>query len=130
MELAIACKSSSSLAPLNQRSAMLTQSFCRAINTYHGQGVSKRDWSKEEREAHTIIYMSDTTPIRLEGEEMMTKKPIEVHKASADQKLDPASRINFGRVYAVLWDVKVMNIGKVAEDSMPHLLGYYTNSLG
>ncbi len=97
----------------------------RAINTYNGKGVL--DLSKEEREAHTIIHMSDTKPSLLPGE-VMTKKPIAVCKESADQKLDDTSRLNFGKVYSVEWIVKVMNIGKVSRESMPHLLGYWGNA--
>ena len=73
--------------------------------------------------------MSDAKPQTLPEEMDMVKTPIAIDKASADQKLDTMSRINFSRVHTVIWDVKVMNIGKVARESMPRLVAYWRQSL-
>lgn len=102
----------------------------RPINTYNGQGVTKPGLSESDRRAHAIVYMTDTRPFCLpEEEKYLTKKPIAVEKASADQKLDPMSRLNFKKVYTIEHNVKVMNVGKVAKDSLPALLGYWRQSL-
>jgi hypothetical protein len=60
----------------------------------------------------------------------MNKKPIAVDKASADQKLDAMSRINFARVHTVNWNVKVMNVGMVTRESMPSLVSYWKQVCG
>ena len=74
--------------------------------------------------------MTDTRPFCLsEEDKYLTKKPIVIEKASADQRLDPMSRLNFKKVYAVEYNVKVMNVGRVAKDSLPALLGYWQQSL-
>jgi mRNA-degrading endonuclease toxin of MazEF toxin-antitoxin module len=73
--------------------------------------------------------MSDTEPEILPGESDMTKIPIKVDKASSDQKLPPMSRINFSKVHAVIWNVKVMNVGTVARESMPALVTYWRQAL-
>jgi hypothetical protein len=102
----------------------------RPINTYNGQGVTKPGLSESDRRAHAIIYMTDTRPFCLpEEERYLTKKPIAVEKASADQKLDSMSRLNFKKVYTIEHNVKVMNVGRVAKDSQPPLLGYWLQSL-
>jgi hypothetical protein len=101
----------------------------RPINTYGGRGVTKPGLSTAERQAHAIIYMSDTQPKILPEERDIVKKPIAVDKASAQQKLDVMSRINFSRVHTVQWDVKVSNIGIVSRDSMPHLMSYWRQGL-
>lgn len=101
----------------------------RPVNTYGGRGVSKPGLSKADREAHSIIHMSDTEPRRLAEETNMNKKPIAVDKSSADQKLDEMSRINFSRIHTVNWNVKVMNVGKVARESMPSLVTYWKKTL-
>jgi mRNA-degrading endonuclease toxin of MazEF toxin-antitoxin module len=62
--------------------------------------------------------------MRLEERDIV-KMPIAIDKASPDQKLDTMSRINFSRVHTVKWDVKVMNVGRVAKESMPRLLTYW-----
>ena len=111
-------------------SPLRTDHSNRPINTYNSQGVTKPGLSESDRRAHAIVYMTDTRPFCLpEEEKYLTKKPIAVEKASADQKLDPMSRLNFKKVYTIEHNVKVMNVGKVAKDSLPALLGYWRQSL-
>jgi hypothetical protein len=99
------------------------------VHTYGGRGVAKPGLSKADREAHTIIYMSDTKPAKLPEESDLNKTPIAVDKASPDQKLHPLSRLNFAKIHTVNWNVKVMNVGKVAGESMPQLVAYWKQSL-
>jgi hypothetical protein len=99
------------------------------VNTYGGRGVSKPGLSKADREAHTIIYMSDTEPTKLREESDLNKKPIAVDKSSPDQKLHSSSRLNFAKIHTVNWNVKVMNVGRVARESMPLLVTYWKQSL-
>jgi hypothetical protein len=73
--------------------------------------------------------MSDTNPKRLAEEKDINKRAIAVDKSTADQKLDPMSRLNFSRVHTVVWNVKVMDVGKVSRDSMPWLVAYWQQSL-
>lgn len=101
----------------------------RPINTYGGRGVSRPNLSREDRQAHAIIYMSDTQPGKLASETDLIKQPIAVDKASADQTLAATSRINFSKIHTVEWNVKVMNVGKVSRKSMPYLMGYWMNTL-
>jgi hypothetical protein len=102
--------------------------WCVPINTYNYQGVAKKGLSPEERQAHSIIYMDDTKPvIDSTDKDMMSKSPIAVTAASSEQKLHYMSRINFGKVYSVEWNVKVMNVGMVHRDSMYKFAGYWLN---
>ena len=73
--------------------------------------------------------MSDTKPAKLPEESDLNKTPIAVDKASPDQKLHPLSRLNFAKIHTVNWNVKVMNVGKVAGESMPQLVAYWKQSL-
>lgn len=57
----------------------------------------------------------------------MTKEPLEVAPASPDQKLDFMSRLNFGKVYTVEHNVKVLPVGKITERSMPRFQSYAKN---
>lgn len=59
----------------------------------------------------------------------MTKEPLAVTPASSDQKLDPMSRLNFGKIHTVEHNVKVKPVGKVTEESMLSLLAYARSSL-
>jgi hypothetical protein len=75
--------------------------------------------------AHTIIHISHTGLKRLPGEVNEIKKRVSVDKASQYQKLVEASRINFSRVHTVVWNVKVMNVGRMSRGSIPYLMTYW-----
>jgi hypothetical protein len=104
--------------------------WCIPINTYNYQGVAKKDLSTEERKAHCVIYMDNTHPtIDVYETGLIVKKPIAVTAANPEQKLHKMSRLNFGKVYSVEWNVKVMNVGKVNADSMAAFTGYWRNEV-
>jgi hypothetical protein len=69
--------------------------------------------------------MSDSHPARLPEETGMTKQAISVDPSGPDQKLDQMSRINFGKMYTVEHNVKVMSVGKISEGSRHLLVGYF-----
>lgn len=54
----------------------------------------------------------------------MTKEALAVKISAPDLKLDRMSRINFGKIYTVEHNVKVLPIGKIAKDSLPKLTKY------
>ncbi|KAI9043868.1 uncharacterized protein KD926_002759 [Aspergillus affinis] len=95
--------------------------WCFPVSTYSRKGVAKTgvDASK-----HAIIYMQGTEPQRGSGEPQMMKEPLEVAPASPDQKLDYMSRLNFGKIYTVEHNVKVLPVGKITERSMPRFQNY------
>lgn len=69
--------------------------------------------------------MSDCQPSRLAKETGMTKDPISVDPSGPDQKLDQMSRINFGKMYTVEHNVKVMSVGNISEASKHLLVRYF-----
>ncbi|KAK1140563.1 hypothetical protein N8T08_010200 [Aspergillus melleus] len=98
--------------------------WCFPVSTYSRKGVAKTgvDASK-----HAIIHMQGTEPQLGSGEPHMTKGPLEVAPASPDQKLDHMSRLNFGKIYTVEHNVKVLPVGKITERSMPRFQNYATS---
>jgi hypothetical protein len=78
---------------------------------------------------HAIVYVADIqSPTLLDGEFGITKRPIGVRFAdSVEAKpMHVASRINFGRVYPIQYNVKVKeDLGMVAMEDMERLLEYY-----
>ena len=95
------------------------------INTYNEQGVLKRGLSADDRNKHTVVYMTGNQPTRLADEHLMNKQPIAVDPASPDQRLHQMSRLDFRRVHTVEHNVKVKDIGQVSQRSMPYLLTYW-----
>jgi hypothetical protein len=68
--------------------------------------------------------MSNTSPTRLATERQMTKQPLAVDSVKG-QKLDGLSRVNFDKVYTVEHNIKVMDIGRISQTSMPKLISYW-----
>jgi hypothetical protein len=74
-----------------------------------------------------VIYMVGTSP-EADPAEKIVKNPIAVNPAGQDQKLHPMSRINFDKMYSIEHNVKVMNVGKVADGSLHNLALYFQNT--
>jgi hypothetical protein len=57
----------------------------------------------------------DPAPKPLPDEGLLSKSPIRVVPNSPREKLDPASRVNYAKIYTVEHNVKVAFIGHIAE---------------
>lgn len=103
---------------------------CRAIHTYAGHATLKRNLP--DREGHAIIYTGDRVPseqsiLAEDGTvevERLYRDPIRVISEREDPNgfLHPASRINYSKIYIVEKDAKVLNIGRVHNNSMGSLI--------
>jgi hypothetical protein len=102
--------------------------WCIPVNTYNGKGVSNRRFNDSDRAAHAIICMKDQTPFLADDERGISKREIMVIPAGPDQKLDPMSRLNFGKVHTVEHNVKVMNVGQVDARSLRYFEAYWEAS--
>lgn len=100
-------------------------SWCIPINTYNGKGLAKPGLNERDRQAHAIIHMEGTQPQYAPREPRSAKKPISVRPAAADQRLDPMSRVHFGKVHTVEHNVKVMNVGNITGTSLEYFEGYW-----
>ncbi|TGO35981.1 hypothetical protein BHYA_0139g00280 [Botrytis hyacinthi] len=85
--------------------------FTRPIMSYEGRATSKSGVHPEE---HAIIY---TTPeprlVNNEDGSKMKFDPVKMIPDSSRHALDPASRINYAKIYTVEYNVKVWFIGHV-----------------
>lgn len=82
-----------------------------------------------EPHEHAIMYESGQDPgncyIQGEYEMGMTKEPIEMTPSDKTIPLARESRIRFGKIYAIEWNVKVRDIGMVASKDTEKLLEYW-----
>ncbi|KAK5094212.1 hypothetical protein LTS08_008703 [Lithohypha guttulata] len=95
--------------------------WCIPINSYGGRGLSKDGLTAEQREAHAIIHDSTKKPTPVDGEVEIFKEPIAVDTVPGES-LTAASRLHYGKLYVVEWNVPVMHVGQVTEECMPTLL--------
>ena len=54
----------------------------------------------------------------------MKKDPIRIVPFRKEEKLDPLSRINIGKIYPINHNIKVKEIGQVDEKSLNKLIAY------
>jgi hypothetical protein len=76
---------------------------------------------------HTIVHLKGTQPQIYQGEyeKGMTKSPIAIEPADANETMLPSSRLRLGRSYNIECNVKVRDIGRVAPEDKIRLLRYY-----
>lgn len=93
--------------------------WCVPILSYGKHGVACKDMKQVNVEKHAIAYSAQdqSPPSALPGEEGMTKPAIAIDMKGG-QRLDSTSRIHFGKVHTVEWNVKVKEVGQVAAQSM------------
>jgi hypothetical protein len=93
------------------------------IFTYSKRGTAKPGIDPRH---HAIIYMSDTSPETVPGESLSSMKdPIKVIPTNSNERLDRASRLNFGLHHPIQCNVKVKDIGIVAPDDIPKVVRYW-----
>lgn len=98
----------------------------RPILTYGGQGTTKYGSHPED---HAVIYSSkEGGPQYLYNETKIIKKPIRCDIKQPEEKLDPASRLNYAKLYTVEHNVKVMFIGRVATKYEQQIVTDYNNT--
>ena len=99
--------------------------LCLMLNTYHRQGASK-DGIKAEN--YAAVYPLGGEP-EVGPNENMTKEPFPIKVEEAGESIDPTSRIDFGRVYTVEHNLKVLKVGRIPNDFLPRLEEYFVNSI-
>ncbi|KAG4439648.1 hypothetical protein IFR05_004845 [Cadophora sp. M221] len=86
---------------------------CLPILTYGGKATLRLGVKPE---VHAIVYMDGQLPQPLPGE-ALSLEPIKVNPKTNRDKLDPASRVNYAKIYTVEHNVKVQFIGKISDTS-------------
>jgi hypothetical protein len=106
--------------------AMQDCSLCLPLNTYNRQGTTKNG---VQSQYYAVVYAQGSEPLFAPGE-MMTKRPISIVVENNLEKLDPMSRLNFGRVYTVEHNLKVSKVGRIAPEDMHALEANFLETIG
>ena len=91
------------------------------ITTYSGRGTTKIG---VDQNAHTIVYTQNVPPPKLPGEVKMAKDPLRVIVDDPQDKLDPKSRINLGKLIQIDHNMRVKSLGMIAPQDLAILLNY------
>ncbi|KAI9889305.1 MAG: hypothetical protein M1814_005612 [Vezdaea aestivalis] len=95
-------------------------SICVPVSTYRGQGALKHGIRKQN---HAMLYKQFCFEAP-KDEERMTKTPIEMIPTDPGEKWHPASRIDFGRLHTVQYNIPIRDVGMVHPDQI-YLIGKY-----
>jgi hypothetical protein len=100
-----------------------------AISTYNNRGTLRPGCEPGE---HAVVYNSGTYPTYLAGEieRGLYKDPIEVIPADGSSYLTPQSRVRFGKIYSIEWNVKVKDIGRVVDHHLSILAAHHNAEEG
>lgn len=102
----------------------------RPIQSYRNQGATKSGLVVED---HAVIYtgLPGAQPPQLyAGEEAIVKQALRVHPINGSESLNVSSRINFGKPYAVEHNVKLAEIGIIAQEHLHLLVTYFYEAMG
>lgn len=76
---------------------------------------------------HGVIHTSLEAPTLIPGEHL-TKYSIRV-EPTGSEVLEPQSRVNYGKAYAVEHNVKVLDVGMVVEGHRYLIAAYFDNAM-
>ncbi|KAF9696681.1 hypothetical protein EKO04_005267 [Ascochyta lentis] len=101
--------------------------YACAITTYGRRGVAKPGCNAAD---HSIVYLNGNPPVMYPGEaeKGLVKDPIMIVPTNANEEMDPSSRLRYGKMYAIEWNVKFRDIGVVAAHDRTKLMRYFKES--
>ena len=94
------------------------------IQTYKGQGATKQGLIVDD---HGVIHTTASAPDLLPGEKL-TKYSVQVQPYK-DERLEPESRVNYGKAYAVEHNVKLLEVGMVLEGHRYLIQQYFDSAM-
>jgi hypothetical protein len=101
-----------------------TFSQCIPVQTYKGRGATKPGIVMQD---HGVIHTTPEAPNLLPGE-FLTKYSIRV-QPTAHEILEPQSRVNYGKAYAVEHNVKVLDVGMVIDNHRYLIESYFDSAM-
>lgn len=97
------------------------------ISTYGGQGAAKEDVRSHD---HAVVYSSQNQEPLPWEEENITLGAFPVIIEEAGEVLGVMSRLDFGKVYTVEHNVKVLRIGRISPDQIKRLNETFVKIMG
>jgi hypothetical protein len=98
-----------------------------AITTYGKRGVTKPGCNAAD---HSVVYLQGKQPVmyKEEVERGLVKDSIMIEPTEANEEMDPGSRLRYGKMYAIEWNIKFRDIGMVSAHDRTKLMKYFKES--
>lgn len=100
--------------------------LCLPILTYGGQGATKAGVRASD---HAIVHDANESEPDAAPGELLGKYALRIVLEVEGETLDPMSRIDFGKVYTVQHNIKVMNVGRIHKLDIRSLKRSYNESM-
>ncbi|PVH81049.1 hypothetical protein DL98DRAFT_398571, partial [Cadophora sp. DSE1049] len=100
-------------------------SLCIMLNTYNGKGTSKDQIDKDN---YAAVYPVGGDPKACD-DYGLSKRPFPIHVEDPKEQISPMSRLNFGRIYTVEHNIKVLKFGRIPDSELERLREYYIQSI-
>jgi hypothetical protein len=99
--------------------------LCLPLNTYGHQGTEK---DRIRAGDYAAVYPMGSEP-NIGISEKMSKKPLPIIIEDPKERIDPTSRLNFGQVYTIQHNLKVLKIGRIPDEYLTILNGYFIDTI-
>ncbi|KAG4429996.1 hypothetical protein IFR05_014521 [Cadophora sp. M221] len=100
--------------------------LCLAIHTYGGQGALKSDVRSQD---HAVVYSSREAEPKPLPYENITTGGFAVVLEEPGETIAPMSRIDFGKIYTVEHNLKILRVGRVHPGHLPRLEEVFIEAL-
>ncbi|KAG4429881.1 hypothetical protein IFR05_014638 [Cadophora sp. M221] len=100
--------------------------LCLAIHTYGGQGALKSDVRSQD---HAVVYSSREAEPKPLPYENITTSGFAVVLEEPGETIAPMSRIDFGKIYTVEHNLKILRVGRVHPGHLPRLEEVFIEAL-
>ena len=99
--------------------------WCLPLNTYNRKGTGKDGIRPDDYAAvHPVGGKPSVGP-----EENMSKEPFPIKVEDPRETIHPKSRLNFGRVYTVEHNIKVLKVGRIPDEHLARLDRYFVERI-
>jgi len=95
------------------------------LNTFNLQGTEK---DRLRADDYTAVYPMGGEP-QIGAFEKMTKQPFPIIIEDSEERINPMSRLNFGQVYTVQHNLKVLRIGRIPDGRLALLNQYFLETI-
>jgi hypothetical protein len=99
--------------------------LCLPLHTYNFRGTGK---DRIRIEDYAAVYPSGGKPI-IQNDEQLVKDSFPIIIEDPQERLNPTSRLNFGRVYTVEHNIKVLKVGRIPSEFLPVLDKYFVKRI-
>lgn len=96
-------------------------SLCLSLVTYKRQGTTKSSVCSKN---YAAVYDVRKKPYYLTGESLQ-KEPFPIIIETSNEHVDPTSRLNFGRVYTIEHNLRVLKVGRIPTKHLSLLQTYF-----